>query len=288
MLHIEPTWNEVLGKMGDPGRTDIVYVVGGVDTGKTTLCGFLTRRLAALGPAALLDGDPGQSAVGPPATLGVQLPDGSVCLNFVGATSPRGHLPRTVTGIKHLTQRALDRGARKVVLDSCGLVSGAQAAALHLGVLELVRPTHIIALQRGRELEGLLAGFRGAAPIHRLGVSPAVSQRTPRQRRAYRRERFRQYLQAACTQDLDLAGLSRHGGLPAELTAAKDLHRLVALSDPDGCVLVLGIIEGVDRELGHMALTAPPFDAGRVAAIQCGALRLDRSGREIGRRCHET
>ncbi|MEN6473495.1 MAG: Clp1/GlmU family protein [Syntrophaceae bacterium] len=281
MVHVEPAWEKVLGEVSDPGHADIVYVVGGLDTGKTTLCGFLKGRLAALAPAALIDCDPGQSVIGPPATVGALLPDGSMRLRFVGATSPRGHLLQTVSGIKRLTDLALAAGARKVVLDSSGLVSGALAAEFQFGVLDLVRPTHIIALQRGLELEGLLASFMEATHILRLMASKAVAPRTPNQRQAYRRERFRRYFQTAHTQDLSIEGRGRHGKVPVELTTGHCRNLLVALCSSDGFVLVLGIIEAVDQERDCLALYAPPFDADRVVSIQFGSIKLEQSGQEM-------
>src|SRR5919198_3639288 len=81
-----------------PGR---VFVLGGVDTGKTTF----TRRLARAGlesgqSVALVDADVGQSTLGAPGTVGLKIvreaadleppvvPD---AMSFVGSMSPRGH-----------------------------------------------------------------------------------------------------------------------------------------------------------------------------------------------------
>ena len=238
--------------------------------------------MASLAPTALIDCDPGQSMIGPPATIGAALPDGSVWVRFVGSTSPQGHLLQTVSGIKRLTELALASGSRKVVLDSCGLVAGALAAEFQFGVLDLVRPTHIVALQRGLELEGLLDGFSHAAHIHRLMVSKAVAPRTPSQRQAYRGERFRQYFHAAQVQNLSLKGRGRHGIIPTEPTERYYRNLLVALCDSDGFVLVLGIIAAVDPERDCLILNAPPFDADQAASIQFGSIRLETSGQQIG------
>jgi len=281
MVHVEPSWQKLLQELGDPGHTDIVSVIGGTDTGKTTLCGFIKDKLAALAPTALIDCDPGQSVIGPPATIGALLPDRSVRLRFVGATSPQGHLLQTTIGIKRLTDLTLSAGARKVILDSCGLVTGSLAAEFQFGVLDLVRPTHIVALRHGLELEDLLANFSHTTHIQRLHVSTAVRPRTPNQRQAYRSQRFRQYFQAAQMQNIPVQILGRHGMVPVELTARYCHNLLVALCDGDGFVLVLGIIESIDRERGTFGLYAPAFDADHVASIQFGSLKLDTSGQEI-------
>ena len=51
-----------------------VLLIGGMDTGKTTLSReLLTAALAAGRPAALLDADVGQKTVGPPATISLKV-----------------------------------------------------------------------------------------------------------------------------------------------------------------------------------------------------------------------
>ena len=51
-----------------------VLLIGGMDTGKTTLSReLLAAALAAGRPAALLDADVGQKTVGPPATISLKI-----------------------------------------------------------------------------------------------------------------------------------------------------------------------------------------------------------------------
>ena len=92
------------------GRGGVVFLVGGIDTGKTTFGLELLRRAAAAGlPAALVDADVGQSTVGPPTTIGLKLGlDGAEvtrtsvrvadALAFVGSITPPGYLLPLVCG----------------------------------------------------------------------------------------------------------------------------------------------------------------------------------------------
>jgi len=280
MVRVEPVWHKVLEAVEDPARTDIIYVLGGVDTGKTTFCGFLREKLGPLAPTAFIDCDPGQSIIGPPATVGGKLADGEIRLRFVGSTSPQGHLLQTVSGIKKLTEWALERGARKLILDSSGFVTGAGATEFQFQAIDLVRPTHIVTFQRGLELESVLANLSASLQIHRLMVSKAIIPRTVAQRQAYRRERFRHYFQNASLQELAMEGLGVHGMVPEEL-ADRTRQLLVALCDSEAFVIMLGIVEAIDPEKGRITLNSPPFDAQQVRSIQFGSLRLDRSGREL-------
>jgi len=275
-MRVETGWHKVVEAAGPPERTELVYVLGGIDTGKTTFCSYLHQRVS---PAALIDWDPGQSVIGPPATIGASLADGMRCLGFVGSTSPQGHLLQTVCGIRKLVDWSLQQGMRKVVLDSCGFVAGKGAHEFQFQVIDLVRPTHIVAIQRELELEELLSNF-AMSTIHRLAVSSAVSPRTIAQRQEYRRQRFRQYFQGAQACALNLNGLGIHGMVPEDFDLRTCRNVLVALCGQDAFVLVLGIIEEIDSEKGTMALFSPPFDVRQVRSIQLGSIRLDRSGRE--------
>jgi polynucleotide 5'-hydroxyl-kinase GRC3/NOL9 len=73
-----------------------LIVVGAPDVGKSTFGRYLVERLRAASVCtAYLDGDPGQSIMGPPTTMAVSLgvePGPPVYRRFVGAVSPRGHM----------------------------------------------------------------------------------------------------------------------------------------------------------------------------------------------------
>ena len=57
--------------LGDPGT---VFLLGAVDTGKTTFAAELLRRAVGAGiPAALVDADIAQATVGPPTTVGLKI-----------------------------------------------------------------------------------------------------------------------------------------------------------------------------------------------------------------------
>ena len=51
-------------------QTGICLILGGSDTGKTTLAAALTKLLAKHQPVGIVDADIGQSHIGPPTTAG--------------------------------------------------------------------------------------------------------------------------------------------------------------------------------------------------------------------------
>ena len=66
MTELEETYERLLAKPG------VVFLMGGIDTGKTTAGVELVRRAVAEGlSCALVDADIAQSTVGPPTTVGL-------------------------------------------------------------------------------------------------------------------------------------------------------------------------------------------------------------------------
>ncbi|MBI3948447.1 MAG: polyhydroxyalkanoate depolymerase, partial [Armatimonadetes bacterium] len=166
-----PTWPEptrwALERLARGGGT--VLLLGGVDTGKSTLAAELVNRgLAAGRRVAVVDADVGQSDVGPPATIGLGFPGapaGSLAeiaaerLYFVGDTSPAGHLLPAVVGTSRLAHVARARGCDLIVVDTTGMVSGRLAEALKFHKIQAVRPRALVAVQAAAEVEPLLAPF---------------------------------------------------------------------------------------------------------------------------------
>ena len=89
-LIIPKAWEEI----DSEGLTGVLMLIGAPDTGKSTFARFLFERVTAAGRRpAYLDGDPGQSGLGPPATvtaaLGRTFPPADLRRRrFVGAVSP--------------------------------------------------------------------------------------------------------------------------------------------------------------------------------------------------------
>src|SRR4030042_6426368 len=86
----------------------IAIILGGTDTGKSTLAKFLIFNLCKRGlKVALVDADIGQSFLGPPSTIGFAVfksdPDWEVVLSppeifFVGSITPEGDFPIHLKG----------------------------------------------------------------------------------------------------------------------------------------------------------------------------------------------
>ncbi len=277
-LEIPPVWDRIaLSPL-----CGTVLVVGAPDTGKSTFARHLYRRLCAQHErVAFVDGDVGQSTLGPPATMTLAFgvpgdeafpPGGPRFRVFVGDISPRRHMLPMLVGAYRLVQKARQEGATAIVFDTTGLVNPADGGgALKRSKVDLLQPTVVVGIQRGSELEHLLLPLRRSHRVRviDLPVSHGARCRDVRVRREHRRTRFRAYFERARTLELAWRGLAV---FPAPVFTP---HRLVALVDVYGFALALGIVVASHVARGMLTLYTPlPSPAG-VDAICLGDLALD-------------
>jgi len=285
-LEVPLAWQEILS--GAPSGT--IMLLGAPDTGKSTLARYLYERLAVAGRrVACVDGDPGQTSLGPPATMTLVMgtgtdypPPGRRWRRFVGSVSPRGHMLPMLVGTAALVAVARDAGAEAIIYDTSGLVDPGQGGtALKLAKIDLLRPRTIIAIQREDELEPLLESLRRCSwlHLHELCPSSAVQPRDPAARRALRAERFAAYFRGARSVVLrwDRLAVWPRSGAAARGAPAPDFAfcQLVALEDAGGFALGLGIVQGADVRTREVTLFTPLASPDGVEALRPGDLMLD-------------
>ncbi len=212
-IDLPPGWEAAAARV--LSADGVVMILGGPDSGKSTLCRYVLGQAQAAGkPAALVDGDLGQSHLGPPATLGLNLypphaPDDSGlfpdALYFIGQTSPPGKMLELVVGLRRLAESSRSRGCQCIIVNTSGFIGGPSALRLKLAKAETLEPSLCIGLQRHKELEPLLAPLRQYCP--KVITLPVSSQAQPKlypQRHLYRQERFAAYFASACPRALHL------------------------------------------------------------------------------------
>jgi polynucleotide 5'-hydroxyl-kinase GRC3/NOL9 len=270
-------------------ETARVMLLGGLDSGKTTLGRAMVRAACAQGrTAAFIDADVGQKSVGPPTTIGLKLirgpedaePEGMTeadALSFVGSTSPQGHMLSVVTGTARLLAVATESGAEFVVVDTSGMVSGVYGQLLKYHKMELVRPDLVVGLQRGEELDPLLGIARRffSGDVYALGVHSAVAA-TSVEQRAQNRERAMERYFAKPVQRWRVKPTVFMPALPA-LFDLRELDRLVVgLSDGQGSYLGIGFLEHSNED-GVLRLISPVAEAPK--ALRLGSVRLEEGFR---------
>ena len=217
-LQIPKEWQSHIDDItGFPGT---VVVVGAIDVGKTTFCALLANQGIEAGiPTAVVDADMGQSEIGPPTTIGMGLAEspfqtigdlGPKSLYFVGSTTPVGNLLASVAGTKLLVDKARGFGKELVIVDTTGLVRGAIARRLKTHKIELLRPRHIVALQRAGEAEHFLRFLDTweDCTVHRLSPAPAARPKPTAIREQRRTVRFHEYFLDAREHELSLASVA--------------------------------------------------------------------------------
>jgi polynucleotide 5'-hydroxyl-kinase GRC3/NOL9 len=195
----------------------------------------LGQAQGASQPLALIDGDLGQSHLGPPATLGLNLhpprhpddpglqPD---ALYFIGQTSPPGKMLELVVGLQRLAQWARNRKRRRILVNTSGFISGPLALRLKLAKAEALNPCLVVGLQQQQELEPILTPLRlFCTKVITLPVSSQAQAKVSSQRRLYRRERFAAYFAPARPRALPLDQVTWLGFPFGQGSPWSDIHK---------------------------------------------------------------
>jgi len=267
-------------------RPGVTLVMGGTDTGKTTLIRQLASSLWEHALTAVVDSDVGQSWVGPPACVGACLVRGPLSpltraevLHFVGNFSPQGHFLPLLSGLVRLVEWAKAKGAVHILADTTGFVTGGAALELKYHKVELTRPDHAILLQRGKELRPLMNLFRQKKQmeIHVIG-SPGVARSTGlEERRENRQKSLKLYFQGArsFSVPLNFAMMINPDTWQEALERHDLVDRLVGLLDGEGRTLAMGVIRQVQVGKETLVVETPLENVGELTHLRlCRMMNL--------------
>jgi polynucleotide 5'-hydroxyl-kinase GRC3/NOL9 len=241
---------------------------------------------------ALVDADIGQSFLGPPTTIGFSIfksdPDWEIVLSppeifFVGATTPEGHFPIHLKGVKRMADKAHLSGADVIVVDTTGFILGEAGKELKRRKIHLLSPKLLIALQKDSEIEPLLELYQGNShyKIIRLPLSDQVKQRAMEERRIYRTNKFQEYFKNSEIQELAIEELEIEGEvldpnsdiLPLDW-ALKINGLLIGLKDGNDETLALGVIRNYIKERKVLRVLTPLQDIQKLKTIQLSSLKV--------------
>lgn len=279
VLDIPPDWETVLETALRPGLGRVL-VLGPTDAGKSTFCRLLLHHAAAAGRRpVLVDADPGQKTIGPPAcvTAGILNDAGELDLTdiaFVGATDPLRGWGRVVGGTGSLVERAAGQG-EPVLVNTVGFLRG-HGRRLMAALIQAVQPALLVAIGRDNGIQGVLDDHPHIDHV-RLAPSPLARRKSQGERRRARQAAFERHFRGAFSVALPLDLIGMEGARPGILPPPR---LLVGLADAKDRDLGIGIVEEAFGERGFVqVLTSAP--ARLVRTFRWGSLALDNAFRDL-------
>jgi len=271
----------------------IAILLGATDTGKSTFAKFSISHLCQQGlKVALVDADIGQSFLGPPTTIGLSIfkshPDWELILTppelfFVGSTTPEGHFPIHLQGVKKMVDKAISLHPDLILVNTTGFVLGEAGKELKRRKIDLISPQFLLALQKSDEIEPMLELYKENPlfKIHHLPLSEQVRPRSMEERQTYRTNKFRDYFKHSLVQELALEEVQIEGEvldpngdiLPLDW-ALRINGLLVGLKDSNDETLALGAIRNYLAEKKVVRVLTPLTDIQGVKTIQLSSLKI--------------
>jgi len=249
-------------------KPSVVLVLGRVDVGKSGFCTFLSnnalkRRLRV----AVVDGDLGQSDVGPPASIGfgrirrlikdlfeVNAED----VYFIGITTPSSVIERVIEGLTTMKKKAeTSSGVDFLILNTDGWVEGEDAAKYKLTLTEHIKPSIVVGIQQQDELTHILGNLKTENIT--IETPKAIKQRDKEKRKVLRELSYKKYLKGAKVLTFPLSWMQIEGvplgsGISPRKPQMAQIQNLLGLSPLHSeettttILLVLGAQQWVHRD----------------------------------------
>jgi len=139
----------------------VCVIIGEVDSGKSSLCAFLTNKcLEETGKVGVVDADVGQADIGPPTTIGSSIVQAPIIglhkaraeiSFFIGDTSP-SFVPGKVVTLTSRLNKSVARSADIVLVNTDGWLAEFNALLHKQFLLEEIQPDLVVALSRSNEI----------------------------------------------------------------------------------------------------------------------------------------
>jgi len=265
---IPQSWQDSTSKVLASKKPLTVMILGRVDVGKSGFCTFLANMaLKAKLKVAVVDGDLGQSDVGPPASIGfgrIRRPIKDLFevaaedVYFIGVTTPSGVMEKTIYGLAMMKEEAEKRtGAEFLIVNTDGWVEGEDAARYKLDLIGRVNPSIVVGIQQQDELVHILSNLKTETII--VETPQAIKQRDREKRKILRELGYKKYLKGAKVLTFPLSWI-RIEGVPLgagtvprrpQMEKIRELLGLYPLhceETSSAILLVLGIQQWVHRD----------------------------------------
>jgi len=285
---IPSSWNKpVEAVLALENRPAVVLVVGQADSGKSSLCTYIVNKLVEANyKVAVLDGDLGQSDIGPSATVGYAVTSKHVTelynlrltnAYFAGFTSPVVAITKTIEGYTAMMNEILQRQGDFVVVNTDGWVLGDDAVRYKASLVKAIKPDVLVGVQVAEELALLIANLESNLIV--IEPSSALSPRSPEKRKSLREMSYVRYLQGSKVQCYPMSQLivEPRNAVPKDLQPQKSV--LVGLYGSESKFLGIGVL----RELNpaRKVLKVQTAVSAKPNRLVIGKLRLNEKLQEI-------
>jgi len=288
------SWREAGSALVELGE-GVAVVVGGADTGKTTLCTFLSNYLIAEDrQVAVVDADIGQTDLGPPTTMAAgEVKARVTSLSqimpserlFIGLTSPGRAKDKVIRSTKRLVGYHTTPG-RITIVNTDGWVSGNEAVLYKLQMLDELQPDITLGIGGSDISPVLQAGNRTTLLV---GSPDTIKERSRFDRRELRSLGYQKYLAGASLRSFRMNGTRlRHcmtmGDLGLDRVSRSWVENLkdtvVGLLDADDLLQEIGILKDIVPSVRMVKIWSRIPNL--TAKIEVGDVKLNNDGRELG------
>lgn len=289
------SWEKAFKEMVAQERPVTVMVIGGIDSGKTSFCVYVANRALRNGwKPGVIDGDLGQSDIGPPATIGfsrVTKPIKDLFemqaenVLFVGVTTPSLAIKKVVEGLTATKINALQSDLNLLIINTDGWVEGEEAARYKVQLAEKVAPHQVVGIQQTNELTPIMALLMKKMRAIAVESPKVILKRSREKRKTLRELGYKKYLKEARLRAFSLSQIRVEETLretcrvlSTEQMEEMEKGLLVALQDAEGNFLGIGVLCGVHPRRGILQIYTP-VDRN-VSNICVGQVKLDNEGKE--------
>jgi polynucleotide 5'-hydroxyl-kinase GRC3/NOL9 len=223
---IPSSWKNAAEKiLSSNGRVEVI-VLGGIDSGKTSFCIYLANMALNSGrKVALIDGDLGQSDIGPPGTLGLSIirkpffdpfnlnPDHMI---FIGVTSPYNVTERIIDGLVKLRSKALSMGSDFIIINTDGWIEGSDAIDYKCRLIKNLEPKFTVIIWNNESMKpmmDLLTNTGTKIEILTVNVPKNIRKRDREMRKVIRETLYKKYLKDGKVRSIPLSWIKINGNL---------------------------------------------------------------------------
>ena len=215
---IPQSWNKpVDAVLSSQKRPLVILILGKIDSGKSSYCTYLVNKLVnEKCRVAVLDGDLGQSDIGPSGTVGYALTSKLLTelydlklenAFFVGVTSPIKAITKTIEGLMEMRAQILECPVDFVVVNTDGWITGDVAVRYKVSLIKELKPDLIVGLPQADEFEALVATIE-ETPVILVEPSSSLSLRSPEKRKSLREMTYIRNLKDAKMQNYPMSQLT--------------------------------------------------------------------------------